>query len=554
MSLAKRSSPENHHDKSMQSTSPDETPSIKSRSEKNLNLVEPETELPTLSNSPSSNAVNDKTHQDGEGFESDNELSIPRKYRFIAFSMIIFFATGSSFLQAITSPLKSTFKKELGVTNAQYGAIASASSLVNTILPIIGGVGMDYWGATYAAIISSVFILVGAIVASISANVNSYGCLIGGMILMGFGSTVIESTQSKLYAHWFRGRSLAFVFALDIAWNRITSIFSKASAVPMSEINGWWGWALWIPTIVCAVNLGMVLVYWYFERALPEKYKPVLGKNAEIRQEKSKGRRKINWDTLTSLPMFFWILCGTQLFQNSAVSVYTSNLADIQTVTRGTSKLAAGYNSSLQGIIPIILTPATGWFFDKFGYRMVFVSWTAILYIIVFSLIGFTTVHPLCPILISSFALTTNAITFIASIPVLVGDDRLLGTAFGVWKAFQNGNSAVLDVAAGAIQDRTSNGSYDRVLYLIIAIKAIEVCLGPVYDYLDGKWLGHSLRLPEKKRLLLRKEALDKEIDYPGWRINKIVTRIVGVELVGLIITAWVVSFYFLFIYGSVDR
>lgn len=85
---------------------------------------------------------------------------------------------------------------------------------------------------------------------------------------------------------------------------------------------------------------------------------------------------------------------------------------------------------------------------------------------IVFALIGLTTVHPLAPILLSSFALSTNAITFIASIPVLVGNDALLGTAFGVWKAFvsltheepdylltiqANCNSIILEVAAGAI-------------------------------------------------------------------------------------------------------
>ena len=62
---------------------------------------------------------------------------------------------------------------------------------------------------------------------------------------MGFGSTVIESCQSKLYAHWFQGSTLGFVFALDIAWSRITTIICRAAAVPMSEVNGWWGWALW---------------------------------------------------------------------------------------------------------------------------------------------------------------------------------------------------------------------------------------------------------------------------------------------------------------------
>lgn len=110
---------------------------------------------------------------------------------------------------------------------------------------------------------------------------------------------MIESTQSKLYAHWFKGSSLAFVFALDIAWSRITSVFSKASAVPMSEINGWWGWALWIPTIVCAVNMGLVLAYWWFERVVPREYRPALGKDA--RAKEGWDRRKFSLTTLWRL-------------------------------------------------------------------------------------------------------------------------------------------------------------------------------------------------------------------------------------------------------------
>jgi hypothetical protein len=73
---------------------------------------------------------------------------IPMRYRLMSFWMILFFATGSSYAESTLSPLKSTLRKELKITNAQYGAIASASSLVNTILPIIGGIGMDHWGAT----------------------------------------------------------------------------------------------------------------------------------------------------------------------------------------------------------------------------------------------------------------------------------------------------------------------------------------------------------------------------------------------------------------------
>jgi len=68
--------------------------------------------------------------------------------------------------------------------------------------------------------------------------------------------------------------------------------------------------------------------------------------------------------------------------------------------------------------------------------KLISVSWTALLYVIVFVLMGYTQVHPLGPILLSSFALSTYAIPISASIPVMVGDTALLGTAVGIWKAF----------------------------------------------------------------------------------------------------------------------
>lgn len=54
------------------------------------------------------------------------------------------------------------------------------------------------------------------------------------------------------------------------------------------------------------------------------------------------------------------------------VGVYSSNLADIQTQTRGTSALAAGYNSSLQSVVPIVMIPLVGAFIDRYGMRMFF--------------------------------------------------------------------------------------------------------------------------------------------------------------------------------------
>ncbi|OCF32015.1 hypothetical protein I317_06699 [Kwoniella heveanensis CBS 569] len=505
--------------------------------------------MPTTESTPIASQAADVDEKDRDVIPvlTQNELDgtpaatryIPLRYRLIAFSMVIFFNTSSSFSESTLSPLKSTFREQLGVTNAQYGAISSASSLVNTILPVIGGLGIDYWGATYAAIICSTFIMIGAIISAAGSNTSHFGMVVGGRVLMGFGSMVIESAQLKLYSHWFRGSNLALVIGLDLAWSRVLSVISRSTAVPMSMINGWWGWALWIPAFTTVANLIICVMYWYFERRVPEKYRPPLGKDAA--KKEGALRKVIEFNNLPKLPRFFWLFVGIQIFQTSVVGVYSSNLADIQTQTRGTSKLAAGYNSSLQSVAPIVLIPLVGAFIDRFGMRMFFISWTAMMYVIVIGLIGLTKVHPLGPIILGSFALSTYALPFSASIPIMIGDPRLLGTAIGVWKAFGNGGIIVFDVAAGAIQDLSGNNSYNNVIYLLMVYKSLQILYGFFFDWLDGRWLAHSLRKGEKERTEIRDRSIAEGVVLPGWKPSKWGMYIVMGELAGLTITAWAV-------------
>lgn len=134
--------------------------------------------------------------------------------------------------------------------------------------------------------------------------------------------------------------------------------------------------------------------------------------------------------------MFFWVFAGTELFQNSARTVYSANLADMQEKTRGTSTLAAGYNASLQNVVSIVLGPLVGLFIDRFGWRSPFFSISAALYMVVFALIGLTKVNPTGPIVLSSIALPLNVLPCLTAIPCMIPNEELMGTAFGTWSAF----------------------------------------------------------------------------------------------------------------------
>lgn len=65
-------------------------------------------------------------------------------------------------------------------------------------------------------------------------------------------------------------------------------------------------------------------------------------------------------------------MAGAHIFQNSARTVYSSNLTDIQERTRGTTALTGGYYTALLNVIVIVVVPLLGVFFDKVGWRMPF--------------------------------------------------------------------------------------------------------------------------------------------------------------------------------------
>ncbi|KAK1623558.1 hypothetical protein BDP81DRAFT_475555 [Colletotrichum phormii] len=78
--------------------------------------------------------------------------------------------------------------------------------------------------------------------------------VVAGRVIMGFGSTVIETCTSKILAHWFQHKGLGLVYGLDLSIGKLIVLTAKATAVPMRDATSFWGWALWIPAIAGVVG------------------------------------------------------------------------------------------------------------------------------------------------------------------------------------------------------------------------------------------------------------------------------------------------------------
>ena len=137
------------------------------------------------------------------------------------------------------------------------------------------------------------------------------------------------------------------------------------------------------------------------------------------------------------------MLLATQLLQSGAAGGFGASATDLISM-KGYEEAVAGYLSTAQKILPIVLSPAVGWLVDVYRHRFHLVALAPLLWITANSLIGFTNVHPLVALVFSSLAGVINAMPLQICIPLLVADQAKLGTAFGVWRAFNNSGSTIV--------------------------------------------------------------------------------------------------------------
>ncbi|KAJ4338841.1 hypothetical protein N0V95_007939 [Ascochyta clinopodiicola] len=232
----------------------------------------------------------------------------------------------------------------------------------------------------------------------------------------------------------------------------------------------------------------------------------------------------------------------TQLLQSGAAGGFSASSADIIRM-RGFTEAVAGYLSSAQNILPIVLSPVLGFCIDKYGHRFHYVALAPVLWIIACSLLGWAKgVHPLVALVFSSLAGVINSMPLQICIPLLVADQNKLGTAFGIWRAFNNSGSTIVDIVFGVLQDGTEGNAYTRVLSFAIGVKTLAFVLGVAYIVVDYKALGKGMTLSLKER-----EAQEKQIEDPSSnpltrrKHLKIVTYAGLGLLTSIIITAWVV-------------
>ncbi|KAH8078305.1 major facilitator superfamily domain-containing protein, partial [Filobasidium floriforme] len=470
-------------------------------------------------------------------------LNIAWKYKWLALLCVCAFPLGQNWTDSALGPLKATLRTELSIDNTQYDLANRAGAIINSFWPIIGGIMLDFYGVNIVTLACTSLICAGAVVAALAANTGIWRMLVGGHIMMGFGTAVLDSAQHKLFYHWFGVSGLALAFGLESAVARTVKLVSGMTTIPIKNNTGWYGWSFWIPAALCAFSLIVNIVYVLWERTVvPKRYRLTGTRAAAI----AKTQRRPDFKALLALPWAFWMLPMTQILQSEAAGAFGNSATDLITM-RGYEEDVAAFTANAQNILPIVLTPFIGLAVDRWGFRFHLTALAPLLWITACALIGWSDVHPLLSVVFASFAGMINSFPFQVTIPLLVRDQSKLGTAFGVWRSFNNSGSTIMSIAYGRMQDETEDGGYANVLKTGIAFKAWAFCLGLNYIYMDRRYLGKGMSMGEKQRTKLEEELMETDPDHPlvARPVSKRVTWTALVELTCMVIVAWTLFIYY---------
>ncbi|KAJ8113238.1 hypothetical protein OPT61_g4586 [Boeremia exigua] len=506
-----------------------------------VNPVEPDTTIHDRLGLQDSDRPSDHARLD---FNSA-AFRIPWSYKILALICIVSLPIGHTWTGASLGPLKNSLRTELGITNTQFGVISASDAIVNSVWPIIGGLLLDHFGPNIIVLCCTGIVLVGSILAGVAVNLGLWRLLAGGHIFMGFGIAVLDSATQKFFYHWFGVGGLALAFGLESAVSRTVDLVGGMVAIPIRDSTGSYVWTFWISVVFCAFSFLVAIAYIVFERfVVPADFRLTTARAKALAQ--GLPVKVLSFESILTLPWAFWMLPMTQLLQSGAAGGFNTSSADIIRM-RGFTEAVAGYLSSAQSILPIVLSPVLGICIDRFGHRFHYVALAPVLWIIACSLLGWSEVHPLAALVFSSLAGVINSMPLQICIPLLVADQNKLGTAFGVWRAFNNSGSTIVDIVFGVLQDDTEGNGYTRVLSFAIGVKALAFLLGVTYIVVDYKALGKGMTLTLRDREEQEKQIDDAQSDPLTRRQHLTSVTYAGLSLLtSIIITAWVVFIKYL--------
>lgn len=393
---------------------------------------------------------------------------------------------GNYYVYDSIPPLSNILQSQLGFTSTQVGLLQAIYSAPNIVMVLIGGVLVDRFGTRQATAGFTAVCLVGAL---LSAASGTFWIMAAGRLIFGLGGESMIVAVTAVLGHWFRGRQLGFAFGVNLAIARAGSYAADLSPT-------WAGWAYnsgWRAPLLIAVgfavvSFGAAAAYWAIEASAARRYALPQARAAE----------RFVWSDLVRFDRSYWFIVGLCVTFYSVIFPFRSTFAiEYFQNAQGLSLERAGQMNGYVFLAAIVATPLFGLIVDRIGRRSIAMFFGSLLLLAVFPTLLYTDWDLWVSTVMIGIAFSLVPAVLWASVPYLV-DSHRLGTALGLMTMLQNVGLAVVNVAAGWLNDWARAGvsnpaGYRPMLLLFTALSVAGLIFSLLLRRREAGPHGHGL-------------------------------------------------------------
>ncbi|KAI8305321.1 Major facilitator superfamily domain-containing protein 1 [Colletotrichum sp. SAR11_59] len=489
-------------------------------------------------NEKSGVAINTLTADQSDD-EDTRKNQVPWTWKFASIALVTTIGFGSQWSSGISGAMKSTIKKELGISNTQFSLLEASEDFMVTALMLLSGIVTDRIGAMlYGNFIYSA----GSILVAAAAQTRSYKFMVAGRVVRALGDIATQVAQYKVFSSWFApSNGFASTLGFELGIGKIGEFAGKFSANIIAKRTGNFAWVFWVAVFMnLFTNVVTVFFYW-FTKVAHKKFQGVRDPaTGEQLTEKSK---KFQLRKVLELPWSFWAVMAFSLFETSTAMCSCRMPQSWLSSDSAPAPITAGWYSATLQYAGFFVVPLLGVFLDVFGQRISILAFCGVGMFTSMLLVCFAnnTTGTAASFGVFAFAYCFGPVTIIDSTRTAVWDSSVFGSAYSLKITMNNAMNIIVRIVTGAIQDADYN-SYDKVtiVYAILAGISVVVSIGLFLLALKFTDLGH-LQWSRKVRIA-RGEILNEQkrkFHEEDGHKNRVISMACFVALIALILGSW---------------
>lgn len=162
---------------------------------------------------------------------------VPWAWRGLAVLLVCLIHFASSWSSGITSPMKSTLKKELHINNTEYALLSASDSFIKSVLILVTGLVTDRLGGASTLLYGNILYSIGSLLLAAAAWVRSWHFMIGAIVIQAFGDCATQVAQYQVFSSWFApSEGFSTTLGLELLVTKLGSLAATGSANVIAKV------------------------------------------------------------------------------------------------------------------------------------------------------------------------------------------------------------------------------------------------------------------------------------------------------------------------------